>query len=163
KDEFLATLAHELRNPLAPIRNGLEVIKLAAGDAGAVEQARAMMERQLGQMARLLDDLLDVSRITPDKLDLRRERGELASVGRRAVEGSRPLIEASAHWLTVALPPEPVWLDADPVRLAQVFANLLTNAAKYTDTAGRIRLTAERQGGEVVVAVGDTGIGIAAE
>jgi PAS domain S-box-containing protein len=163
KDEFLATLAHELRNPLAPLRNGLQVMKLAAGDAGAVEQARSMMERQLGQMVRLIDDLLDVSRITRGKLQLRRERVDLAAVVRAAVETARPVIEASAHELTVALPPEPVYLEADPVRLAQVFANLLTNAAKYTERAGRIRLTALRDGPEVAVAVRDTGIGIAPE
>jgi PAS domain S-box-containing protein len=163
KDEFLATLAHELRNPLAPIRNGLQVMKLAAGNAATVEQARAMMERQLRQMARLLDDLLDVSRITRGKLGFCRERVELASVVQSAVEATRPLIEASAHRLLVALPPEPVFVDADPVRLAQVFANLLTNAAKYTDKAGRIWLSAERQGDEVTVTVRDTGIGIAPE
>ncbi len=163
KDEFLATLAHELRNPLAPLRNGLQVMRLARGNPEAVEQAQGMMERQLGQMVRLIDDLLDVSRITRGKLQLRRERADLASVVRSAVEGSRPLIEASGHELTVTLPPEPVYLEADPTRLAQVFANLLTNAAKYTERGGQIRLTAERQGGEVAVAVKDTGIGIAPE
>jgi PAS domain S-box-containing protein len=163
KDEFLATLAHELRNPLAPLRNGLEVMKRAAGNPEAVEKARAMMERQLAQMVRLIDDLLDVSRITRGKLELRRQRVDLAAVVQSAVEASRPLVEAAAHRLTVALPPEPVPLDADPVRLAQVFANLLTNAAKYTDRGGAIRLTAERRGDEVVVAVADSGIGIAAE
>jgi signal transduction histidine kinase/CheY-like chemotaxis protein len=163
KDEFLATLAHELRNPLAPLRNGLQVMKLARGDAKAVEQARGMMERQLAQMVRLIDDLLDVSRITRGKLRLRRERVELAEVVRSAVEGSRPLLEAQVHRLTVALPPEPVYLDADPTRLAQVLGNLLTNAAKYTDRGGNIALTAGRQGGAVVVSVKDNGIGIAAE
>jgi PAS domain S-box-containing protein len=163
KDEFLATLAHELRNPLAPLRNGLQVMKVAAGNPEAVEKARGMMERQLAQMVRLIDDLLDVSRITRGKLELRRQRVDLAAVVQSAVEGSRPLIEAAAHRLTVSLPPEPVALDADPVRLAQVFANLLTNAAKYTDRGGHIRLTAERRGGEVIVSVRDTGIGIAAE
>jgi len=163
KDEFLATLAHELRNPLAPLRNGLQVMKLASGDAAAVEQARGMMERQLGQMVHLIDDLLDVSRITSGKLQLRKERVDLAGVVRSAVETARPLTEGSAHRLAVALPAEPVFLDADPVRLAQVFSNLLTNAAKYTDRGGRITLTAERHGGEVVVSVRDTGIGIAPE
>jgi PAS domain S-box-containing protein len=163
KDEFLAILAHELRNPLAPLRNGLQVMKLAAGNPAAVEQARGMMERQLLQMVRLIDDLLDVSRITRGKLQLRKERVELASVVRSAVEGSRPLIEASGHQLTIILPPEPVHLDADPTRLAQVFGNLLTNAGKYTDRGGHIWLRAERHGGEVVVSVRDTGIGIAAE
>jgi PAS domain S-box-containing protein len=163
KDEFLATLAHELRNPLAPIRNGLQVMKLAAGNAGAVEQARSMMERQMAVMVRLIDDLLDVSRITRGKLELRKERVDLASVVQSAIEGSRPLIEASGHRLSVSLPPEPVRLDADQTRLAQVFANLLTNAAKYTERGGQITLTARQQGGEVVVAVKDNGIGIAPE
>jgi PAS domain S-box-containing protein len=162
KDDFLATLAHELRNPLAPLRNGLQVMKLAAGNAGAVEQARSMMERQMAVMVRLIDDLLDVSRITRGKLELRKERVELASVVQSAVEGSRPLIEASGHRLTIALP-EPIPLDADPTRLAQVFSNLLTNAAKYTDRGGQITLTAKRDGGGVVVSVRDTGIGIAPE
>jgi PAS domain S-box-containing protein len=163
KDEFLATLAHELRNPLAPLRNGLQVMKLAGANARAVEEARGMMERQLAQMVRLIDDLLDVSRITRGKLQLRPERVELASVVQSAVENSRPLIEASGHELTITLPPGPVLLDADPVRLAQVFSNLLTNAAKYTDRGGSIRLSAERHGTEVVVSVRDTGIGIPAE
>ncbi|VTT98138.1 histidine kinase : Chemotaxis protein methyltransferase CheR OS=Polaromonas naphthalenivorans (strain CJ2) PE=4 SV=1: PAS_9: PAS_4: PAS_9: PAS_4: PAS_9: PAS_8: PAS_4: PAS_8: PAS_3: PAS_3: HisKA: HATPase_c: Response_reg [Gemmataceae bacterium] len=163
KDEFLATLAHELRNPLAPLRNGLQVMKLAAGNAAAVEKARAMMERQLGQMVHLIDDLLDVSRITRGKLRLRRERVELESVVRAAVETARPVIEASGHEFTAALPPGPVYLDADPVRLAQVLSNLLTNAAKYTGRGGRIQLTAVRVGGEVAVSVADTGIGIAPE
>jgi PAS domain S-box-containing protein len=162
KDEFLATLAHELRNPLAPLRNGLQLLRMAGDDRAMKEQAQGMMERQLTVMVRLIDDLLDVSRITRGKLQLRRERVDLASVVQSAVEGSRPLIESSAHQLTVALPPEPLPLDADPTRLAQVFANLLTNAAKYTDKGGRIGLTAERDGGEVVVSVRDTGIGIAA-
>jgi PAS domain S-box-containing protein len=167
KDEFLATLAHELRNPLAPIRNGLEIMKLAQADAGAaspvVAKARGMMERQLAQLVRIVDDLLDVSRITLGKLELRKEWVALASVIHSAVEISQPLIDASGHRLTVTLPPEPVVLHADPTRLAQVFANLLTNAAKYTNRGGHIGLTAERRGGEVVASVLDTGIGIAAE
>ncbi len=163
KDDFLATLAHELRNPLAPLRNGLQVLRLAGGDPDAVGRSLGMMERQLAQMVRLIDDLLDVSRITRGKLHLRRERADLAAVVRAAVEASRPPIDDAGHRLTVALPPAPVWLDADPARLAQVFSNLLTNAAKYTDRGGRITLAAERRGGEVVVSVADTGIGIAAE
>ncbi len=163
KDDFLATLAHELRNPLAPLRNGLQVMKVASGNTEAVEKARGMMERQLAQMVRLIDDLLDVSRITRGKLELRRGRVELASVVQSAVEGSRSLIEASAHRLSVTLPPGPVWLDADPTRLAQVVSNLLTNAAKYTERGGDISLTARRHGGEVIISVRDTGIGIAAE
>jgi PAS domain S-box-containing protein len=163
KDEFLATLAHELRNPLAPLRNGLQILRLARGDAAAVDRSLGMMDRQLGQMVHLIDDLLDVSRITRGKLHLRRERIDLAAVVQNAVEASRPLVEAAAHRLTVALPSAPVYLDADPTRLAQVLANLLTNAAKYTERGGDIRLTAERRTGDVVVSVRDTGIGISPE
>jgi signal transduction histidine kinase/ActR/RegA family two-component response regulator len=160
KDEFLALLAHELRNPLAPIRNGLEVMRLAPGDATAVDEAREMMERQLGHMVRLIDDLLDVSRISRKKMELRRSRVLLADVIRDAVDGARPAIQAGGHDLAVSLPDEPVLLDADLTRLAQVFSNLLTNSAKYTEPGGRIWLTAERRGGEVIVSVRDTGIGI---
>jgi signal transduction histidine kinase/DNA-binding response OmpR family regulator len=163
KDEFLATLAHELRNPLAPIRNALHIMQLADDDGAAIEQARSMMERQLKQMVRLIDDLLDVSRITRGKLDLRKERVDLAAVIGNAVDTTRPLIEAAGHSLTVSLPPHPVYLDADPMRLAQVFSNLLNNAAKYTDRGGRLWLTASRDGGDIVIAVRDTGVGIPAE
>ncbi len=163
KDEFLATLAHELRNPLAPIRNSIELLRRADGNAGLIGQASRIMERQLGQLVRLVDDLLDISRITRGKVPLRKERVELAVVVQSAVEECRPLLEAQSHELTVTLPPDPVCLDADPTRLGQVFANLLSNAAKYTDKRGRIWLTAERHGGEVVVSVRDTGIGLAAE
>ena len=163
KDEFLATLAHELRNPLAPIRNGLQVMRLARGDAEAVEQSRDMMERQLDQMVRLVDDLMDVSRITRGKLELKTERLQLAVVVNSAVEISRPLIEQMGHELTVTLPEQPVVVEADLTRLAQVFLNLLNNAAKYSDRGGHIRLAAERQGSDVVVSVKDTGIGIAAD
>ena len=163
KDEFLATLAHELRNPLAPIRNALELLRRGSGDATLIEKARSMMGRQVGQMVRLVDDLLDISRITRGKLQLRKERVELADILNAAVETARPLIEASAHELTVTMPPQPVPVQADPTRLAQVLANLLNNAAKYTDKAGHIWLTAERRGGEAVVSVRDTGIGIPAE
>src|SRR5262249_54111173 len=137
--------------------------RCAEGQADVREQARGMMERQLGVMVRLIDDLLDISRITRGKLHLRKERVELAAVVRSAVEAARPSVEAQAHELTVTLPAQPVYLGADPVRLAQVYSNLLTNAAKYTEKGGHIWLTAERQGGEAVVAVRDTGIGIAAE
>ncbi len=163
KDEFLALLAHELRNPLAPLRNGLQVMRLAASDAGAVAQVRDMMERQLGHMVRLIDDLLDISRISRNKMELRRARVQLADVVSNALESARPAIEAGGHELTVSLPTEPVWLDADLTRLAQVFSNLLTNSAKYTEHGGRIWLTAERRGGEAVVSVRDTGIGIPAK
>ena len=163
KDEFLATLAHELRNPLAPVRNAIELIQRADGNADVIRQASKMMERQVGRLVRLIDDLLDISRITQGKVQLRKERVELAAVVQSAVEASRPFIAAQGHELTVMLPPEPVHLNADPTRLAQVFANLLDNAAKYSEKGSRIWLTAERQGGEVTVAVRDTGIGIAAE
>ena len=163
KDEFLATLAHELRNPLTPIRIGLEIMQLTGISGAAAEQARAMMERQLTQMVRLVDDLLDVSRITRGKIELRKERIELAAVVASAVETSRPLIEASGHELTVTLPPDAIQLDADLTRLAQVFSNLLNNAAKYTEQGGQIWLTAERQGDQVVVKVRDTGLGIPAD
>ncbi len=163
KDEFLATLAHELRNPLAPIRNALHIMRLTGSDGAAIERARLMMERQLGQLVRLIDDLLDVSRITRGKLELRKERIELSDVINNAIDTARPLIEASGHELTVTSTPQPVYLDADPVRLAQVFSNLLNNAAKYTDRGGRIWLTATHREKEVTVTVRDTGVGIPAE
>jgi len=163
KDQFIALLAHELRNPLAPLRSGLQVMRMAGGDANAVAQARAMMERQLGHMVRLIDDLLDVSRISQSKMELRRSRVLLTDVVSSAVETARPVIEAAGHELIISLPPGPVHLDADLTRLAQVFGNLLTNSAKYTERGGRIWLAAERRGGEVVVSVRDTGIGIPAD
>ena len=163
KDEFLATLAHELRNPLAPIRNALQIMQQAPDDRRAVEQARGMMGRQLVQMVRLIDDLLDVSRITRGKLKLRKERVELAWAVRDAVDIARPLIDAAGHALEILLPDDPLYLDADPVRLAQVLSNLLNNAAKYTERGGRIWLTAQRSDGEVCLSVRDTGIGIPAD
>ena len=163
KDEFLATLAHELRNPLAPIRNALHIMRLKANDPATMEQARLIMERQLGQMVRLVDDLLDVGRITRGRLELRKERVDLASIVKNAVDTTRPLIDAAGHELTVTLPPQPVYLDADPVRLAQVLSNLLNNAAKYMERGGHIWLSAVRSDRELVVVVRDTGIGIAAE
>ncbi len=159
KDDFIALLAHELRNPLAPIRNGLQVIRLA-DEREARAEARAMMERQLSHMVRLIDDLLDVSRINRNKMELRRSRVQLADALNSAVETARPLIEDAGHELTVSLPWRPVALDADLTRLAQVFSNLLINSAKYTPPGGRIWLTAERKGDEAVVSVRDTGIGI---
>ncbi|MEX2303200.1 MAG: ATP-binding protein, partial [Bryobacterales bacterium] len=163
KDEFLATLAHELRNPLAPIRYAVQMLRLNGRDEPELCLSRDVIERQVAHMTRLIDDLLDISRITRDKLELRKERVELAEVVSEAVESSRPLIEQCGHQLTVTLPPEPIYLYADLVRLSQVLTNLLTNAAKYTDGGGHIWLTAERQGGEVVVRVKDTGVGIPAE
>ena len=161
KDEFLATLAHELRNPLAPIRNALQILKMPRVDAETVERSRDMMERQVHHLVRLVDDLLDVSRVMRGKIELRRERVELATVVARAVETVQPLVDAQGHQLSVRLPSESLPLDADPVRLAQVVGNLLTNAAKYTEPNGRIWLTAERDGDMAVLRVRDTGIGIA--
>jgi PAS domain S-box-containing protein len=163
KDEFLATLAHELRNPLAPLRNGLEIMKLAAHDAAAVERARSTMERQLGQMVRLVDDLLDVSRISKGKLMLRRERVLLTTVLQSAVETSRPLYDASQHDLSVVLPDHPLYVDADVTRLSQVFANLLNNAAKYTPPRGRITIAVTASDEHAVVSIRDNGIGIPRE
>jgi signal transduction histidine kinase len=164
KDEFLATLAHELRNPLAPIRNALEVLSLTGDDDDAAgRETRALMERQLGQMVRLIDDLLDVSRITRGKLELRKERVELATVINNAVDTARPLIESRGHQLFLALPAQPVHLEGDPMRLAQVFSNLLNNAAKYTERGGSIWLTAAARDGMATVSVRDTGVGIPAE
>jgi PAS domain S-box-containing protein len=162
KNEFLATLAHELRNPLAPLRTGLQVLRLT--DERAVqERVRQMMERQLEQMVHLIDDLMDVSRISRNKLELRKARVPLVSVVENALETARPLIESKGHALTATLPPEPVYLNADLTRLAQVFWNLLNNSAKYTDPGGRIDLSAQSEGKEVVVTVRDTGIGIPTE
>jgi PAS domain S-box-containing protein len=163
KDEFLATLAHELRNPLAPLRNGLQLLKLAKDDAGLVERTRHMMDLQLGQMVRLIDDLLDVGRITNDRIALTREKTSLDKIIRQAVETSGPLIHAQQHELTIDLPQREIGLDADVVRLTQVFANLLNNAAKYTPRSGSISITAEDHGDSVTVRVSDNGIGIPRE
>lgn len=163
KDEFLATLAHELRNPLAPIRNSLHILRLAVPDSGAAEQVQDMIERQVSQMVRLVDDLMEVSRITRGKIDIRREPIEVAAVVRSAVETSKPLIEAARHQLAISLPAEPLILNADPVRMSQVLANLLNNAAKYTPEGGQIWLTIRREGSSVALSVRDTGVGITAE
>jgi len=163
KDEFLATLSHELRNPLAPIRNSLEIMKEAEGDAEVLGRARDTIERQLEQLVRLVDDLLDLSRITRDKLGLRRARFELAPVVEQTVASFRPVIERREQVLDLALPAAPIHLDADPVRVVQVLDNLLSNASKYTEGGGRIRLSVERQGGNAVISVADDGIGIPPE
>jgi len=163
KDEFLATLAHELRNPLAPIRNGLHLMKWAGSDAEAVERSRSMMERQIEQMVRLVDDLMDISRINQGKIELRKEHVSLGAVIASAVETSRPLIEEMGHEFTVVMPKPSIIVDADSTRLAQVFMNLLNNSAKYSERGGHIWLTVERQGSDVVVSVRDTGIGIPAD
>lgn len=163
KDEFLATLAHELRNPLAPIRTGLQVLGLAGEDKLASEQVRTMMERQLGQMVRLVDDLMDVSRISTGKVELRKERIPLAAVVQNALETSGPLIEKMLHTLTIQQPESTILVDVDPIRLSQVIMNLLNNAAKYSEPGGHIHLKLEQIGNDATISIRDTGIGIAAE
>ncbi len=163
KDEFMATLAHELRNPLAPIVNMVEVLKRADHDPATVRRARETIERQLGQLVRLVDDLLDLNRITHNRLELRLTQVELSTVIQHAVEAVRPLLDQTAHQLRVSLPEEPVYLRADPARLAQVFGNLLNNSCKYTPPNGSITIAATRQGGEVLVSVRDSGSGIPAD
>jgi signal transduction histidine kinase len=160
KDEFLATLSHELRNPLAPIRNALELIRRAGHDATLSERALAIMERQVQQLVRLTDDLLDVSRITRNRIELRRERLDLRTVVCSAVETVEPLSAAAGHDVAVDLPPTPLWVYGDFTRLAQAFSNLLNNAVKYTDRAGRISVAATTDNDEAVVTLRDTGIGI---
>ena len=160
KDEFLATLAHELRNPLAPIRNSVHYLGLEGLTEREVKTARDVISRQVTTMVRLIDDLLDLSRISRNKLDVRKERVELAAVLESAVESSRPHINQCRHELTISLPNEALHLDADPTRLAQVFLNVLNNAAKYTNHGGHIWLTAKREGSDAVVSIRDNGIGI---
>ena len=163
KDDFLAVLAHELRNPLAPIRNSAALLRLAGTVDPSTRHAAEVIERQVQHMARLLDDLLDVSRITRNRLELRRERVTLREVLDAALETTRPLLESQRQAVTSVLPEEPVYFDGDPVRLAQVFANLLSNASKYSDAGADVRLTATLTHGTVVVEVLDEGIGIAPE
>ena len=163
KDEFLATLAHELRNPLAPLSNALQILRLADKDTDLAQKARDMMERQLKQMVRLVDDLLDVSRITMGKLTLQKEHVELHPILRDAVDTVRTLMASLDHELVQEVPDEPIYLDGDATRLAQVFSNLLNNAAKYTDPGRPIVLRVAREDNEVVVKVVDKGIGIAAD
>ncbi|HZX81260.1 MAG TPA: ATP-binding protein, partial [Lysobacter sp.] len=162
KDEFLATLAHELRNPLSPIRTGLHVLNLT-DDVETARRTRQMMERQLGHMVRLIDDLLDVSRITSGKVALQRDRISLQDAALAAIESARPLIESARHRLTVDLPETPLWIDADPTRIAQVMGNLLTNAAKYTPDGGAISMRVYECDGAACAAVSDTGLGIPRE
>jgi signal transduction histidine kinase len=162
KNEFLAMLAHELRNPLAPIRNAVEILRLRAPDHPDLNKVRDMIQRQVQLLVRLVDDLLDISRITRGRIQLRTEPVDVAAVVERAVETVRPLVDARRHRLTISLPPEPLGVQGDPVRLAQILGNLLNNAAKYTGEGGSIALTGERQGAEVVLRVRDNGIGIPA-
>jgi PAS domain S-box-containing protein len=161
KDEFLATLAHELRNPLAPVRNAVQLLRLKGSTEPEAQWAHVVIERQVDHFTRLIEDLMDVSRISHNKLELRKARVTLNEVISGAIESARPLIEAHGHDLSVDLPRQPLYLDGDTIRLAQVFMNLLTNAAKYTPQGGEIRLVASREGSDVVVRVRDTGIGIA--
>ncbi len=163
KDEFLATLAHELRNPLAPIRNALEILKVAGDDPQKAQKAREMMQRQLGQMVRLVDDLLDVSRITTGRLAVKKVVMDLNAALRDAVETTRPFIESRRHGLQLHLTSEPIPVEGDRTRLAQVFGNLLNNAAKYTEPGGRIVLAVRKEGAQAVVSVVDTGIGLSRE
>jgi signal transduction histidine kinase len=160
KNEFLATLAHELRNPLGPVMNSLEVMKRAHANPDLVARARATIERQVLQMKRLIDDLLDVSRITQNQIEIKKTLVNLGDVLEHALEASRPICEAAGHTLSITPLSEPLFLEADPDRLTQVFDNLFTNACKYTDFGGRIDVTIERQGSDVVVRVNDNGIGI---
>jgi PAS domain S-box-containing protein len=163
KDEFLAMLAHELRNPLAPIANALESMRLDRSDPVATEEALAIAGRQVVHMARLLDDLLDVSRFTRGNIQLRKVPVNLTSILEQAIETSRPFIQAGNHQLTTSFPTTPIWVEGDSTRLAQVVANLLNNAAKYTDQGGQINLSAVREGDEAVIRVRDNGIGLSSE
>jgi PAS domain S-box-containing protein len=163
KDEFLAVLAHELRNPLAPIRNSLHILRLTGRLDGQTQQVTDIMERQVNHMVRLVDDLLEISRITRGMIELRKEQLDIGGIIRGAVETSRPLIEAGRHELELELPEEALMVEGDSVRLAQVFANLLNNAAKYTDPGGRILVSAASDGHDVVVKVRDNGVGIPAD
>jgi CheY-like chemotaxis protein len=163
KDEFMATLAHELRNPLAPIRNAVQYLGMEGLTNRDVKAGRDVISRQVAVMARLIDDLLDLSRISRNQLEIRKQRIELATVIEHAVEASQPLIEQCGHQLTVSLPSQPIYLDADAIRLAQVFSNLLNNAAKYTRAGGHIWLTASEEGSDAVIRVRDNGIGISSD
>ncbi len=163
KNEFLATLAHELRNPLAPLRNALEVVRLGGDPPSGLRQARELMDRQVRQMTRLVDDLLDVARIAQGKLELRKAPLDLRAALEQAVQMNAPLLEARRHRLSVRLPAGPLCVEADQARLIQVFVNLLNNAAKYTPEGGEVALAADREGEEAVVRVKDNGTGIAAE
>jgi PAS domain S-box-containing protein len=161
KDEFLAMLSHELRSPLAPIANAVQLLGLQKATENRIQQqARGIIERQMGQLQHLVNDLLEVSRITTGRVQLRLERVDVSGIVDVAVETVRPLIDQRRHELTISLPPEPIWLNADAARLEQVVANLLANAAKYTEEGGHIWLTVRQEGDECVLRVRDTGVGI---
>ena len=161
KDEFLALLAHELRNPLGPIRHAVKILRAKAPSPSELQWATSIIDRQAEHMSRLVDDLLDVSRITRGTIELRRERVDLAAVIKGAVEATGASIDKAGHRLTVSLPAEPLYVDSDQIRLIQVVGNLLDNASKYTDSGGRITISAERDGDAAVIRVRDNGIGIA--
>ena len=163
KEEFMALLSHELRSPLSPILNALSILRQMKTNDPIIEQAGNIIDRQVGQMVRLVDDLLDVTRITKGKLRLTKEQVELRVVVNHAAESVRPLMDARKHEFSVAIPTEPIWVEADPARMEQVVVNLLNNAAKYTDTGGLIRMTVNRDGAEAVIRVRDNGVGIAPE
>jgi PAS domain S-box-containing protein len=163
KDEFLAVLSHELRNPLAPIRSALEIMRIQPPAEPQVRDARDVIERQLTHLVRLVDDLLDISRITRGRIELRTERVELTTVLKSALESARQAIESAGHELVVTLPDRAVMLDVDPVRMAQALLNLLNNAAKFTPKGGRIELAADSQDGDAVIVVRDSGVGIPAD
>jgi signal transduction histidine kinase len=163
KDEFLAILAHELRNPLAPIRNSLQILRMTASSDPTAERVCDMMERQVHHMVRLVDDLMEASRITRGLIELRKEETDLATVIRTAIDTSKPLIEGKGHQLAMSLPSEAICLYGDAMRLGQVFSNLLNNAAKYTEPGGQIWLTAKQERNEVIVSVKDNGIGLSPE
>ena len=170
KDEFLATLAHELRNPLAPVRNAVEIMRIAGDNPATVARVRDMLDRQVQQLSRIVDDLIDVTRIVEKKIDLRRERVPLTQVVDTALETCRSRIEGRRQRLSVSIPVSPIVVDVDPVRMSQVLINLLDNASKYTDAGGQIWLSAEPQAGgngsdhpSVAIRVRDTGIGIPSE
>ena len=160
KNEFLAILAHELRNPLAPIRTAVQILNREGTLAPESQWALSAIERQVRQMARLIDDLVDVARMSTNRFDLRKERVDLAVVLRLAVETSGSLLRAGGQEFTAVVPEDAILLDADPMRLAQAVSNCLNNAAKFTDRGGHIWLTAERDGGDAVITVRDTGVGI---
>jgi PAS domain S-box-containing protein len=163
KDEFLATLAHELRNPMAPISNGLQLLKRVGANAAAAERILPMMERQVSQLVRLIDELLDISRLNSGRIELRKERCDLAEILRHAIDTSEPHIRAAAQRLSFDPPQRPLFLEADPLRLTQVFTNLLNNASKFTDLGGEIRISAQGVGGDAAVSVLDSGVGISRE
>jgi PAS domain S-box-containing protein len=163
KDEFLAMLAHELRNPLAPLQSALEILSMGVADSNMIEWAREVMGRQVDQLSGLVDGLLDVSRMMQGRIELHKEPAELATIITRAVEMAQPLIDSRGHKLTVVVPPQPIWIEADVLRLVQVLTNLLNNAAKYTKTPGQISLQARQVHGEAIVRIADTGLGIPAD